>query len=104
MFLPGTAQQAPRPPQAAQTTQTPQVAQTNVPQKKVVPPAPAPALALKDEPVKKEDPRPIDELLDFIEGGANTQPKTADSKKAAKKARQKQKKVSVLQVLEFPCM
>ena len=62
---------------------------------------PAPAPTPKEEPVKKEDPRPIDELLDFIEGGSNSQPKTADSKKAAKKARQKQKKVRASKVLNF---
>lgn len=40
---------------------------------------------------KTKDPRDLEDLLDFIEG--NPLQKCKDEKKAAKKARQKQKKV-----------
>lgn len=43
------------------------------------------------EPKKPKDPRDLEDLLDFIEG--NPSLKCKDEKKAAKKARQKQKKV-----------
>lgn len=43
------------------------------------------------EPMKPKDPRDLEDLLDFIEG--NPSLKCKDEKKAAKKARQKQKKV-----------
>lgn len=39
----------------------------------------------------QKDPRDLEDLLDFIEG--NPSAKCKDAKKAAKKARQKQKKV-----------
>jgi hypothetical protein len=50
------------------------------------------------QPVK--DPRDLEALLDFIEG--NQSSKCKDAKKAAKKARQKQKKVSAF-VLALLC-
>lgn len=82
----------------SQPARVAQPAQAAVSQKKTVTPVPAPVTS-KEEALKKEDSRPIDELLDFIEGGSNSQPKTVDSKKAAKRARQKQKKVGVNQFL-----
>lgn len=51
------------------------------------------------QPVK--DPRDLEALLDFIEG--NQSSKCKDAKKAAKKARQKQKKVSAF-VLALLCV
>jgi hypothetical protein len=62
------------------------------------PAASGPVLAKQDsadslpQPVK--DPRDLEALLDFIEG--NQSSKCKDAKKAAKKARQKQKKVIAL--------
>lgn len=46
------------------------------------------------EPKKPKDSRDLEDLLDFIEG--NPSLKCKDEKKAAKKARQKQKKVTFI--------
>lgn len=52
-----------------------------------------PGNTLTTEGDQSKDPRDLEDLLDFIEGNPNA--KCKDAKKAAKKARQKQKKVSI---------